>query len=111
MYRLVSRFQPKGDQVQAIEHILDNLKHQKIENVLLGATGTGKTFTIANIIKAMNKQVLIISHNKTLAIQIFAEMKNFFPHNKVEYFISPFDFYQPEAYLPNKDIYIDKSVK
>lgn len=111
MYRLVSQFKPQGDQIKAIAQLTDNFQRQIRHNVLLGATGTGKTFTIANVIENLKQKVLVISHNKTLAIQLFSELKTFFPHNRVEYFISPFDFYQPEAYLPNKDLYIDKSVK
>ena len=111
MYFLKTKFKPKGDQKQAINSLFKNMQNNKKSNVLFGATGTGKTFTMANIISRLNQKTLIISPNKTLAIQIFAEMKHFFPKNKVEYFISPFDFYQPEAYLPSKDVYIDKSVK
>ncbi len=110
MYKLVSQFQPCGDQINAIKQLV-NFKNKVAPSLLLGATGTGKTFTIANVIAQLKQKVLVISHNKTLAIQLFSELKSFFPENKVEYFISPFDFYQPEAYLPNKDLYIDKSVK
>ena len=111
MYDLVSQFKPRGDQVKAVSQLVNNFRQQIKNNVLLGATGTGKTFTIANVIQQLKQKVLVISHNKTLAIQLFSELKSFFPNNRVEYFISPFDFYQPEAYLPNKDLYIDKSVK
>lgn len=111
MYKLTSQFQPQGDQIEAIKNLVNNFHNQVFHNVLLGATGTGKTFTIANVIQQLKQKVLVISHNKTLAIQLFSELKTFFPQNRVEYFISPFDFYQPEAYLPNKDLYIDKSVK
>lgn len=111
MFKIHSSFQPKGDQIQAIQKLVANFKKQKKKNILWGATGTGKTFTIANVISQLNQNVLVISHNKTLAIQLFSELKTFFPDNLVEYFISPFDFYQPEAYLPHKDLYIDKSVK
>ncbi|WP_434328583.1 excinuclease ABC subunit UvrB [Mycoplasma capricolum subsp. capricolum] len=107
-YKLVTKYKPSGDQNQAIEKlnkgIIENKKHQ----VLLGATGTGKTFTIANIIAKHNKQALVIAHNKTLAMQLYYELKEMFPENRVEYFVSNFDFFQPEAYIPSKDLYIDK---
>ncbi len=107
-FRLVSDFEPKGDQPQAIEKltkgISNNLKHQ----VLLGVTGSGKTFTIANVIANVNKPALIIAHNKTLAAQLYGEFKTFFPENAVEYFVSYYDYYQPEAYLPASDTYIEK---
>ena len=108
MFELVSDYQPAGDQPQAIakltEGVLAGAKHQ----VLLGVTGSGKTFTIANVIKNVNKPTLVISHNKTLAAQLYAEFKSFFPHNAVEYFVSYFDFYQPEAYIPRSDTFIEK---
>ena len=108
MFKLHSPFQPSGDQPAAIEalakNILDNQKHQ----VLLGATGTGKTFTMANVIQKVKKPTLVISHNKTLAAQLYGEFKEFFPHNAVHYFVSYYDYYQPEAYIPSRDIYIEK---
>ncbi|HEY5042770.1 MAG TPA: excinuclease ABC subunit UvrB [Verrucomicrobiae bacterium] len=108
MFQLVSDYQPAGDQPQAIEKltagILSGAKHQ----TLLGVTGSGKTFTVANVIKNVNKPTLVISHNKTLAAQLYAEFKSFFPHNAVEYFVSYFDYYQPEAYIPRTDTFIEK---
>ncbi len=108
-FELVTNFKPTGDQPQAIEKLVEGLKEGKKYQVLLGATGTGKTFTMANIIAKRNKPTLIMVHNKTLAGQLYAEMKELFPHNRVEYFVSNFDFYQPEAYIPSSDTYIDKS--
>ena len=107
-YNLVSQFKPKGDQPKAIAQIIENFENNKQKQVLLGATATGKTFTIANIIKKLNKQALVLVHNKTLAMQLFVELKNFFPENKVEYFISYFDFYNPEAYVVSSDLYVSK---
>ncbi len=106
-FELVSKYKPTGDQPQAIEGLLKDLKHNK-HNVLLGATGTGKTFTIANIIKEINVPTLVMAPNKTLANQLYVEFKELFPNNRVEYYISNFDFYQPEAYKPKTDTYIDK---
>src|SRR6185436_4349659 len=111
MFRLITTFQPKGDQPNAIKKIVESILQDKKEQVLLGATGTGKTFTMANIIQQTQKSTLILAHNKTLAMQIYQEMQTFFPHNKVEYFVSYFDFYQPEAYKPASDIYIGKKVQ
>lgn len=102
---------PSGDQPKAIEALVDGIKNHKRSQVLLGATGTGKTFTIANVIKQTNKKTLVMVHNKTLAGQLYQELKALFPNNHVEYFVSYFDFYQPEAYLPNTDTYIEKSSK
>ena len=109
-FKLVSKYAPKGDQQKAIDELtkgilIDNKRHQ----VLLGATGTGKTFTISNVIQNVDRPTIIMAHNKTLAGQLYAEIKEFFPQNRVEYFISNFDFYQPEAYLPKTDTYIDKN--
>lgn len=108
-FQLVSDYQPTGDQPQAIEQLVNgiqsNLKHQ----ILLGATGTGKTFTLANVIAQVNRPTLIIAHNKTLAAQLYSEFKGFFPHNAVEYFVSYYDFYQPEAYIAKRDLYIEKT--
>lgn len=110
-FKLVSPFKPMGDQVQAIQELVEGLKAGKKEQVLLGGTGTGKTFTVANVIKEYNKPTLVLAHNKTLAGQLYSELKEFFPENRVEYFISNFDFYQPEAYIPGRDLYIDKNAK
>ena len=108
MFELVGLFKPAGDQPQAIakltEGLLSGAKHQ----VLLGVTGSGKTFTIANVIARVQRPTLVISHNKTLAAQLYAEFKGFFPRNAVEYFVSYFDYYQPEAYIPRTDTYIEK---
>lgn len=108
-FELVSKFKPTGDQPKAIESLVQGLKENKKFQVLLGATGTGKTFTIGNVIEKINKPTLVMVHNKTLAGQLYAEFKELFPHNRVEYFVSNFDFYQPEAYLPVSDTYIDKT--
>lgn len=110
MFKLITDKVPSGDQPKAIETIIDNFKKTKSQ-VLLGATGTGKTFTIANIINKIQKKTLIMVHNKTLAGQLYQEIKALFPQNRVEYFVSYFDFYQPEAYLPSSDTYIEKSSK
>lgn len=108
-FQLVSNYKPQGDQPQAIEKLVEGIKSGKKSQVLLGATGTGKTFTVSNVIQAVNKPTLVFAHNKTLAGQLYAELKEFFPHNRVEYFVSNFDYYQPEAYIPSSDIYIDKT--
>lgn len=108
MFELVSKYKPSGDQPQAIKELVDGINKGKKEQVLLGATGTGKTFTIANVIKETNKPTLVLAHNKTLAGQLYAELKEFFPNNHVEYFVSYYDYYQPEAYVPSSDTYIEK---
>lgn len=108
MFELVSKYQPSGDQPKAIKELVDGLNQGKKEQVLLGATGTGKTFTIANVIAKTNKPTLVLAHNKTLAGQLYSELKEFFPHNHVEYFVSYYDYYQPEAYVPSSDTYIEK---
>ena len=108
-FELISNYKPTGDQPQAIAELVDGLYKGKPLQVLLGATGTGKTFTIANVIQKVQKPTLVLVHNKTLAAQLYAEFKELFPKNRVEYFVSNFDFYQPEAYLPKSDTYIDKS--
>lgn len=110
-FELVSDYQPSGDQPQAIQSLVEGLKEKKKYQVLMGATGTGKTFTISNVIAQVNRPTLVFAHNKTLAGQLYSEFKEFFPHNRVEYFVSYFDYYQPEAYLPKTDTYIDKSTK
>ncbi len=107
-FQLVSEYQPQGDQPQAIAELVKGINEGKKEQVLLGATGTGKTFTMANVIKEVNKPTLVIAHNKTLAGQLTAEFKEFFPNNAVEYFVSYYDYYQPEAYIPHTDTYIEK---
>jgi len=106
---LESPYKPTGDQPRAIEQLIDGLKQNKKAQVLLGATGTGKTFTVSNVIEAVNRPTLVFVHNKTLAGQLYSEFKELFPHNRVEYFVSNFDFYQPEAYLPKSDTYIEKT--
>ncbi|HIY90668.1 MAG: excinuclease ABC subunit UvrB [Merdibacter sp.] len=109
LFDLVSTYTPQGDQPQAIDKLVEGIRSGKKEQVLLGATGTGKTFTISNVIARVNKPTLVFAHNKTLAGQLYSEFKEFFPHNRVEYFVSNFDYYQPEAYLPKTDTYIDKN--
>lgn len=109
-YDLVSDYAPTGDQPHAIEQLTEGIDRGDKAQVLLGVTGSGKTFTIANVIKNVNKPTLILSHNKTLAAQLFQEMKGFFPHNAVEYYVSYYDYYQPEAYLPSTDTYIEKDL-
>ena len=108
MFELVSKFEPSGDQPRAIEELVQGINSNKKHQVLLGATGTGKTFTIANVIKEVNKPTLVLAHNKTLAGQLYAELKELFPNNHVEYFVSYYDYYQPEAYVPSSDTYIEK---
>ena len=107
-FKLVSTFKPFGDQPTAINKLVSNINMGIKEQTLLGATGTGKTFTIANVIEQVNKPTIVLAHNKTLAGQLYAELKSFFPDNRVEYFISYYDYYQPEAYVPSKDMYIEK---
>lgn len=107
-FELVSKYQPQGDQPKAIKELVDGIKKGKKHQTLLGATGTGKTFTISNVIKEVNKPTLVIAHNKTLAGQLYSEFKEFFPNNAVEYFVSYYDYYQPEAYVPQTDTYIEK---
>ncbi|CAM3191296.1 excinuclease ABC subunit UvrB [Lactiplantibacillus plajomi] len=107
-FDLVSDYQPTGDQPQAIQQLTDGIKAGEKEQILMGATGTGKTFTISNVIAQVNKPTLILSHNKTLAGQLYGEFKKFFPNNAVEYFVSYYDYYQPEAYVPSSDTYIEK---
>ena len=107
-FELHSPYQPQGDQPQAIKELVSGILEGKHEQTLLGATGTGKTFTIANVIKEVNKPTLVLAHNKTLAGQLYGELKEFFPNNAVEYFVSYYDYYQPEAYVPSSDTYIEK---
>ncbi len=108
MFKLISKYEPSGDQPLAIEKLVEGIKNGRKEQVLLGATGTGKTFTIANVIAKTNKPTLVLAHNKTLAGQLYAELKEIFPENHVEYFVSYYDYYQPEAYVPSSDTYIEK---
>ena len=109
-FDLHSEFSPQGDQPQAINQLVNGLKNNEKHQVLLGVTGSGKTFTMANVINKINKPTLIISHNKTLAAQLYGELKTFFPNNSVEYFISYYDYYQPEAYIPSSNVYIEKDL-
>ncbi len=106
MFQLESSYQPSGDQPKAIEEIVNGFSHDKKQITLLGATGTGKTFTMANVIQKLQKPTLVLSHNKTLAAQLATEFKYFFPNNAVHYFVSYFDYYQPESYLPERGVYI-----
>ena len=108
MFKLVSKYEPNGDQPKAINELVNGLNNGKKHQVLLGATGTGKTFTIANVIDKVNKPTLVLAHNKTLAGQLYGELKELFPENHVEYFVSYYDYYQPEAYVPSSDTYIEK---
>src|SRR5437762_6869139 len=108
MFELVAPYQPAGDQPQAITKLTEGLRSGAAHQTLLGVTGSGKTYTIANVIQNVNRPTLVISHNKTLAAQLYAEFKSFFPGNAVEYFVSYFDYYQPEAYIPRTDTFIEK---
>jgi len=108
VFQLVSPFQPAGDQLQAIEALTEGLRAGRKHQVLMGVTGSGKTFTMANVIQNVQRPVLVMSHNKTLAAQLYSEFREFFPHNAVHYFVSYYDYYQPEAYIPQRDIYIEK---
>ena len=110
-FQLISKFTPKGDQPQAIKKLTENLKSGKNHQVLLGVTGSGKTFTMASVIEKCQKPTLIISPNKTLAAQLYQEFKEFFPNNAVHYFVSYYDYYQPEAYIPQTNTYIEKDAK
>ena len=108
MFKIVSKYTPNGDQPNAIKELVEGINNGKKHQVLLGATGTGKTFTIANVINQVNKPTLVLAHNKTLAGQLYSELKELFPNNRVEYFVSYYDYYQPEAYVPSTDTYIEK---
>src|SRR6185369_5780776 len=108
MFKLVAPYEPAGDQPQAIAKLTDGIVAGARHQTLLGVTGSGKTFAVANVIKNINRPTLVISHNKTLAAQLYAEFKSFFPENAVEYFVSFFDYYQPEAYIPRTDTFIEK---
>ncbi|WP_257351755.1 excinuclease ABC subunit UvrB [Pseudalkalibacillus decolorationis] len=107
-FELVSKYQPQGDQPKAIQEIVEGIRSEKRHQTLLGATGTGKTFTMSNVIQQVNKPTLVIAHNKTLAGQLYSEFKEYFPNNAVEYFVSYYDYYQPEAYIPQSDTFIEK---
>ena len=109
-FELTSPYKPTGDQPQAIQQLVDGINGGTTAQVLLGVTGSGKTYTMANVIAQANKPTLILSHNKTLAAQLYEEMRGFFPHNAVEYYVSYYDYYQPEAYLPTTDVYIEKDL-
>ena len=110
-FELVSKYSPMGDQIKAVEYLTKNINEGVKEQILLGATGTGKTFTISNVIKNVNKPTLVLAHNKTLAGQLYSELKQYFPNNRVEYFISYYDYYQPEAYVASRDMYIEKDAQ
>src|ERR1700690_477468 len=107
-FKLVSPYPPLGDQPEAIEKLLKSIRSGAEHSTLLGVTGSGKTFTMANVVAALDRPTLVLSHNKTLAAQLYSEFKQFFPDNAVEYFVSYFDYYQPEAYIPRTDTYIEK---
>src|SRR5512133_3434234 len=109
-FKLISDFQPTGDQPEAINQLVGGLQKGVPYQTLLGVTGSGKTFTVANVVAQVNRPVLVLSHNKTLAAQLYSEFKQFFPENRVEYFVSYYDYYQPEAYLPVSDTYIEKDL-
>ena len=110
-FKLISEYSPTGDQPQAIEQLKNGILEGVPYQTLLGVTGSGKTFTIANVIEQLNKPTLILSHNKTLAAQLYGEFKQYFPNNCVEYFVSYYDYYQPEAYLPVTGVYIEKDLQ
>ena len=107
---LISNYVPTGDQPEAIQQLTEGIRQGVRAQTLLGVTGSGKTFTIANVIRNIGRPTLILSHNKTLAAQLYGEMKQFFPHNAVEYYVSYYDYYQPEAYMPSTDTYIEKDL-
>src|SRR5690554_7184950 len=109
-FKLTSEYQPAGDQPEAIRQLVEGVNHGEHYQNLLGVTGSGKTFTIANVIEQTQKPTLVLSHNKTLAAQLYGEFKQFFPNNAVEYFVSYYDYYQPEAYIPTSDTYIEKDL-
>src|SRR5262245_39831960 len=110
MFKLITDFRPQGDQPEAIEKLVEGIKGGRKSQVLLGITGSGKTFTMANVVPQVQKPTLVIAHNKTLAAQLYQEFKSFFPQNAVEYFVSYYDYYQPEAYIPRTDTYIEKDM-
>ena len=108
MFKIHSEYKPTGDQPQAIEKLVNGIKEGKKFQTLLGVTGSGKTFTMANVIEKIQKPTLVLAHNKTLAGQLYSEFKELFPENAVEYFVSYYDYYQPESYIPSSDTYIEK---
>src|SRR5947208_6047333 len=108
-FKLVSSYKPQGDQASAIQALTRGIFDREQHQVLLGVTGSGKTFTMAKVIEALNRPALVMAHNKTLAAQLYHEFKSFFPHNAVEYFVSYYDYYQPEAYIASSDVYIEKA--
>ena len=110
MFKLESEYKPTGDQPQAIDQLVEGLKENTKFQTLKGVTGSGKTFTVANVINKINKPTLVLAHNKTLAAQLYSEFKDYFPSNSVEYFVSYYDYYQPEAYLPVSGTYIEKDL-
>src|SRR5271154_4702009 len=110
MFELSTEFTPRGDQPEAIARLVTGVEEGKRAQVLLGITGSGKTFTMANVIQSVQRPALILAHNKTLAAQLYQEFKTFFPSNAVEYFVSYYDYYQPEAYIPRTDTYIEKDL-
>src|SRR5437588_11470456 len=110
-FKLVSNFQPGGDQPQAIDKLVSGFRDGRPCQTLMGVTGSGKTFTAANVIQQIGKPTLVLSHNKTLAAQLYKEFRSFFPRNAVNFFISYYDYYQPEAYIPQRDIYIEKDAQ
>ena len=107
-FKLVSTYEPRGDQITALRDLIYGIRDGKQHQVLLGVTGSGKTFTVAKVLEAVNRPALVLAHNKTLAAQLYHEFRHFFPHNAVEYFVSYYDYYQPEAYIPAADVYIEK---
>src|SRR4051794_7828921 len=107
-FQLVAPYQPAGDQPKAIDDLVAGIREGRKHQTLLGVTGSGKTYTMANVIARLNRPALVLSHNKTLAAQLYGEFKEFFPQNAVRYFVSYYDYYQPEAYIPQRDIYIEK---
>ena len=107
-FKLVSSYRPQGDQATAISSLVRGLADREEHQVLLGVTGSGKTYTMAKVIEQLNRPALVMAHNKTLAAQLYHEFKNFFPQNAIEYFVSYYDYYQPEAYVPAADLYIEK---
>lgn len=109
-FKLISPYRPTGDQPEAIKQLVEGLNADVPFQTLLGVTGSGKTFSIANVVEQVQRPTLVLSHNKTLAAQLYSEFKNFFPENAVEYFVSYYDYYQPEAYLPVSDTYIEKDL-
>ena len=109
-FNIVSDFVPTGDQPQAIKQLVEGLRAGELDQTLLGVTGSGKTFSVANVIEQVEKPTLVLAHNKTLAAQLYSEFKQFFPNNAVEYFVSYYDYYQPEAYIPSTGLYIEKDL-